>query len=117
MEGLDLKIAIASENKMASQHFGHCETFEIFNTEEGKIISEESLRNPGHKPGFLPKFLNEKGVNVIISGGMGQAAVDIFNENNIEVIVGAKGLAKDLAESYLKGQLESTGSVCHDHNH
>ena len=112
-----MKIAVASENKIASQHFGHCETFEIFNTKNGEIVSEESLKNPGHKPGFLPKFLNEKGVNIIISGGMGQAAVDIFNENNIEVIVGAKGSAKDLAKAYLKGELESTGYICHDHNH
>lgn len=112
-----MKIAIASENKIVSQHFGYCETFEIFNTKNGRIISEESLENPGHKPGFLPRFLNENGVNVIISGGMGQAAVDIFNENNIEVIVGAKGLAKDLAKDYLNGELESTGSICHDHNH
>ncbi len=111
-----MKIAVASDNSKVTGHFGHCETFEIFDTENGKIIKEESIENPGHKPGFLPNFLNDKGVNTIISGGMGGAAVDIFNEHNIEVIIGAKGDAKEAAEAYLKGELKSTGSVCH-HEH
>jgi predicted Fe-Mo cluster-binding NifX family protein len=63
----------------------------------------------------LPNYLHEKGVNVIISGGMGGGAVEIFNENGIEVIVGAKGESKAAAEAYLKGALQSTGSVCHEH--
>lgn len=111
-----LKIAIASVDKKAADHFGHCQTFEIFTCEDGKIVAEESVANPGHKPGFLPKFLHENGVNVIVSGGMGASAVNIFNENDIEVIVGARGPARDLAEAYVKGELESTGSVCH-HKH
>lgn len=45
--------------------------------------------NPGHRPGFLPVFLVEKGVKVIISGRMGQGAIDIFNEKGIEVITDA----------------------------
>ena len=111
-----MKIAVASDKGQVTGHFGHCETFEVFDSEDGKIVKEESIPNPGHKPGFLPNFLNDKGVNTIISGGMGGAAVDIFNEHNIEVIIGAKGDAKDSAEAYLKGELKSTGSVCH-HDH
>jgi predicted Fe-Mo cluster-binding NifX family protein len=54
---------------------------------------------------------------VIISGGMGGGAVDIFNEKGIEVILGASGDAKHAVENYLKGNLKSTGSICHDHSH
>jgi predicted Fe-Mo cluster-binding NifX family protein len=57
------------------------------------------------------------GVEVIIAGGMGGGAVEIFNERNIEVIVGASGDARAAAEAYLKGELKSTGSVCHKHAH
>jgi predicted Fe-Mo cluster-binding NifX family protein len=74
-------------------------------------------RNPGHRPGFLPNFLADRGVNVIISGGMGGGAVEIFNERNVEVVVGAKGDAKAAVEAYLQGSLKSTGSVCHEHQH
>jgi predicted Fe-Mo cluster-binding NifX family protein len=113
----NMKIAVASEGQNVSQHFGHCEGFTLFDTKEKQITGKEFVANPGHKPGFLPVFLNERGVNVIIAGGMGQGAVDIFNEKGIDVITGASGEAKDAVDSYLQGKLKSTGSVCHEHQH
>lgn len=115
--GDKMKIAVASENNMVTEHFGHCEGFMVFDTENNKIVKIETIPNPGHKPGFLPNFLHDKGVNVIISGGMGGGAIEIFNERNIEVITGAKGNAEDAVINYLKGELKSTGSVCHEHQH
>jgi len=112
-----MKIAVASEGRNVTEHFGHCENFNIYDTENGKILKSASVPNPGHKPGFLPNFLGDMGVNVIISGGMGGGAVDIFNERGIEVITGASGEASKAAECYLKGELKSTGSVCHEHQH
>ncbi|MGW8113931.1 NifB/NifX family molybdenum-iron cluster-binding protein [Caproicibacterium sp. NSD3] len=111
------KIAVASNHKNVTGHFGHCDNFMLYDVENSKIVKEESIDNPGHKPGFLPNFLADKGVNVIISGSMGQGAVDIFNERNVEVITGASGDAKAAAERYLKGELKSTGSICHEHQH
>ncbi|WP_027398330.1 iron-sulfur cluster carrier protein MrpORP [Anaerovorax odorimutans] len=115
--GIKMKIAVASEGKMVTEHFGHCESFIIFETENDQIVNKESVANPGHKPGFLPNFLNDMGVKVIISGGMGGGAIDIFNEKGIEVITGASGDAEAVVNEYLKGNLKSTGSVCHDHMH
>ena len=112
-----LKIAVAAEGKTVTGHFGHCEAFLVFETENGVIAKEQALPNPGHKPGFLPNYLADHGVNVIISGGMGGGAVDIFNERNVEVIIGASGDARTAVEKYLKGELKSTGSVCHEHQH
>jgi len=112
-----MKIALACEGNLITEHFGHCESFIIFDVENNKITGSNSVPNPGHRPGFLPNYLNELGVNVIMSGGMGGGAVDIFNELNIEVITGASGDAKAAAELYLSGKLKSTGSVCHEHQH
>ena len=112
-----MKIAVASNNHQVSEHFGHCEDFLIYSTEENKIINETKVGNPGHKPGFLPNFLGDQGVEVIIAGGMGGGAVEIFNERNIEVILGAKGEATAAVEAYLAGNLKSTGSICHNHEH
>jgi C_GCAxxG_C_C family probable redox protein len=112
-----IKIAVASDNEMVTEHFGHCANFNIFEVENNQIIKSESISNPGHRPGFLPNFLNDMGVNVIISGGMGGGAIDIFNEKGIEVIVGASGNAKAIVEAYLQGTLKSTGSICHEHQH
>jgi len=111
------RIAVAAEGKKVTEHFGHCVNFMLFDVENNQITKEESVDNPGHKPGFLPNFLADQGVKVIISGGMGQGAVDIFNERDVEVVTGASGDARKAAERYLKGELKSTGSVCHEHQH
>ncbi|MEQ8201912.1 MAG: P-loop NTPase [Syntrophomonadaceae bacterium] len=115
--GNKMNIAVASEQDMVTGHFGHCINFNIFEAEGARIIKHESIPNPGHKPGFLPNFLSDLGVNVVISGGMGAGAVDIFNEKGIAVILGAQGLARDAAQQYLLGGLASTGSICQDHQH
>ncbi len=112
-----MKIAIAADKEKVTEHFGHCEAFIVYNIEDGKIANKEMIPNPGHKPGFLPLFLHEKGVNTIISGGMGGGAADLFMENGIEVILGAQGLADQLIEDFLAGKLESTSDVCSDHDH
>lgn len=111
------KIAVACEGLNVTEHFGHCVNFMIFIVENGQITQEKSVPNPGHKPGFLPNFLADLGVNVIISGGMGGGAVGIFNERNVEVIVGVSGDAKTAVGNYLKGELKTTGSICHEHQH
>ena len=112
-----IRIAVASDNGMVAEHFGHCEGFEVFDVENKQIVKSETVANPGHRPGFLPNFLADRGVNVIISGGMGPGAVEIFNQRNIEVIIGAKGNAEEAAEAYLQGTLRSSGSVCREHQH
>lgn len=112
-----MKIAVASDGKQVTQHFGHCEGFWMFDSENQNITGKKFIPNPGHKPGFLPVFLHDNGAKVIISGGMGGGAVDIFNEKGVEVITGASGDAETAAKNYLKGALKSTGSVCHEHQH
>ncbi|MBN2222496.1 MAG: P-loop NTPase [Vallitaleaceae bacterium] len=112
-----MKIAVASDQEMVTGHFGHCEGFHIYEVDGDQIIGTHFVPNPGHKPGFLPNFLNDMGVEVIISGGMGGGAIDIFNEKDIEVVIGAQGTALSNVEKYLQGELQSTGSVCHSHDH
>lgn len=112
-----MKIAVACNGKEIWPHFGHCQSFNIYEEKNGKIERETTVPNPGHRPGFLPNFLADNGIDVIISGGMGGGAVEIFNERNVEVVVGAEGDAKAAVESYLRGELKSTGSICHEHQH
>lgn len=112
-----MKIAVASNNGIVAGHFGHCETFMMYDVEGKQIVNEEALPNPGHKPGFLPNFLADHGANVIIAGGMGGGAVDIFNERGVEVVVGADGDAKKAVEAFLKGELVSTGEICSHHDY
>jgi predicted Fe-Mo cluster-binding NifX family protein len=111
------KIAAACMGDQISQHFGHCENFKLFATDGGRVLSEESVPNPGHKPGFLPNFLCDQGAEAVIVGGIGGGAVEIFNERGIAVVTGAQGNARAAVEAYLSGTLVSTDSQCHEHEH
>ena len=114
-----MKIAVAAMEDTVSRHFGHCQHFLFFEAENGEIVDVETVPNPGHRPGFLPNFLADRGANVIIAGGMGGNAAEIFKSRNVDVIMGAEGDARDAAERYLSGDLHSTGSICthHEHDH
>ena len=112
-----MKIAVAAMGTAVAGHFGHCEYFIFFDTQDGKILAEQSVPNPGHRPGFLPNFLADHGAQVVIAGGMGGGAVDIFNERGVQVVVGAQGDARAAVQAFLAGELVSTGSVCHEHQH
>ena len=112
-----MKIAVSSEGKYVSGHFGHCEGFTIYNVEDGKVLNKDFTPNPGHRPGYLPVFLKGLNVNAIISGGMGETAQNLFNENEIEVVTGAEGLCDDIVQKYINGELKSTGSICSKHEY
>ena len=112
-----MKIAVASVGTEVGGHFGHCEHFRIYTVEDGKILGEELVPNPEHKPGFLPNFLGDMGVEVVIAGGMGAHAVSLFQQRNIKTMMGVQGDARTAVEQYLKGELKSTDAVCHHHDH
>ena len=110
-----MKFAIPLLNSQITPHFGHCQNFAIVETEDGKIINEDTIDPPVHQPGVYPRFLAEHNVNVIIAGGMGQKAQDLFAQNNIEVNLGvAAGTAIELVENYLNNNLKTGGNLC-DH--
>ena len=111
------KIVIASDNNMVTNHFGHCEEFIWYGVDGGEIIEKEGIKNPGHKPGFLPKYLADLGLNTLITGGIGRKAIDIFLSKDIKVITGASGQVDEVIKAYLGGNLQSTKSICEEHQH
>jgi Mrp family chromosome partitioning ATPase/predicted Fe-Mo cluster-binding NifX family protein len=113
----NMKIAIPLADGRLCMHFGHCQQFAIVEVDDGtKAITGTSyLTPPPHEPGVLPRWLHEQGANVIIAGGMGQRAQDLFSQNGIKVVVGASaGKPEDVVSAYLSGTLEVGQNVC-DH--
>jgi len=107
--------AVPTNNGKLCAHFGHCEQFAVIETENQKILNIGYLKPPVHEPGTYPRFLAEKGVSTIISGGMGIKAQDIFAQNNIEVCVGVNAdTPEKLVEQYLANELISGENLC-DH--
>ncbi|NLN45921.1 MAG: dinitrogenase iron-molybdenum cofactor [Clostridiaceae bacterium] len=111
------KIAIASDGGAVSGHFGHCEGFFVYETEGVEILRKSFIANPGHQPGLLPRLMQEAGAHVVIAGGMGGGAIELFNAAAIDVVTGAAGSVDDVVRSWLEGKLVSDGSTCHEHKH
>lgn len=116
-EKTNMKIAIPLADGKLAMHFGHCASFALIeaDADEKKIVKREDLQAPPHEPGLLPKWLAERGANLIIAGGMGQRAQDLFCQHGIGVVIGAPaGTPEALVASFLAGTLQSGENVC-DH--
>ncbi len=112
-----MRIALPLANGTLAMHFGHCEQFALVDVDEStrQIVKTDTVVPPPHEPGLLPRWLAEKGANVIIAGGMGGRAQGLFAEQGIQVIVGAPADApKTLVRTYLDGALQSGENLC-DH--
>jgi len=103
-----------AEGKLCS-HFGHCDQFALIETAEGEIKAKTMHTPPPHEPGVLPKWLHEMGAHIIIAGGMGSRAQQLFVENGIKVVTGAPAdTPESLVRQYLSDSLVTGGNVC-DH--
>jgi predicted Fe-Mo cluster-binding NifX family protein len=112
---MDKRIAVPTSNDMLDEHFGHCKKFTIIDIEEGKVINTIALDAPPHQPGLLPPWLAERGVTDVIAGGMGQRAIQIFNQHGVNVFVGAPRLSPyELVEGFMNGSLVFNANYC-DH--
>ena len=110
-----MKFAIPLAEGKLTAHFGHCQEFALVEVEDSQIKNKETLVPPPHEPGVLPKWLHEMGTNVIIAGGMGARALDLFAQNNVKVIVGASALTpEELVKQYLDNALTTGDNLC-DH--
>jgi len=115
--GKKMRIAVPLAQGKMSLHFGHCDQFAIFDIDDNlkKVINRNDETPPGHEPGVLPRWLHENNVNVIIAGGMGQRAQQLFTQNDIKVVVGASsGTPEELVLAYLQDTLHTGDNIC-DH--
>jgi ATP-binding protein involved in chromosome partitioning len=110
-----VKFAIPMAQGKLCAHFGHCEQFAIVETEDDEIKNTSMHTPPPHEPGVLPRWLSEMGANVIIAGGMGMRAQQLFTQNGISVVTGAPGESPEsLVSQYTSGSLVTGPNAC-DH--
>jgi ATP-binding protein involved in chromosome partitioning len=111
------RIAVPVTNGLLCAHFGHCETFALMDVDrkKGLIVHREDITAPPHEPGLLPRWLQGKGATIIIAGGMGSRAKGLFDEQGIQVIVGAQpDTPEAVVHAYLANTLVTGENVC-DH--
>ncbi len=112
-----MRIAIPMADGRFAQHFGHCEKFALIDVDPvtKQITASTEVAAPEHQPGLLPPWLKERGVNLVIAGGMGSRAQMLFQAAAVEVLTGAPSeSAATLVRRYLDGKLVTGANVC-DH--
>ena len=112
-----MQIAIPVADGRLAMHFGHCEQFAMVDVDEAtrQPAAKRLLNPPPHEPGVLPRWLHEQGATMIIAGGMGQRAQQMFAQNGVQVLVGAPTRTpEEIVAAYLDGTLELGQNAC-DH--
>ena len=112
-----MRIAIPLTAGRLSAHFGHCEQFAVVDVDDQSrsIKGQELLSPPAHQPGVLPQWLGGIQVTMVIAGGMGQRAQQLFAQHGIEVVCGGPDAGpEEIATQYLQGQLALGENIC-DH--
>ena len=112
-----MRIAIPVSDGRLDPHFGHCRSFSLIDVDpaEKKITGAHLVDAPPHEPGALPAWLAEKGADLVLAGGMGTRAIQLFDAQGVQVIVGVPGLdPESLASAYLAGEIGAGTNAC-DH--
>ncbi|MFA5403582.1 MAG: NifB/NifX family molybdenum-iron cluster-binding protein [Ignavibacteria bacterium] len=115
-----MKVAIPSNSGNVDEHFGHCEYFMVYTTNENKeIINEELIASSngcGCKSDIVEK-LSTIGVKVMLAGNIGGGAVNKLSSYGITVIRGCSGDIKNVLNEWLKGNIKDNGELCKEHEH
>lgn len=112
-----MKIAVTFDNGEIFQHFGRTEHFKLYEVEDKKVVSSKVIATNGTGHGALAGLLAGEGIDVLICGGIGGGAQAALEEAGIKLVAGAEGNTDEAVETYLRGELISTGSNCHHHDH
>ena len=91
----------------------------VIDEENNTITAIEERTPPEHIPGLYPRWVAQFGVTDVIAGGMGQKAIDLFNEQCINAFVGGPmKSAQEIVLDFLSDKLVLQANYCnHDGDH
>lgn len=113
-----MKIAVTYENGEIFQHFGHTEQFKVYDIEDGKMVSSQVVGSDGSGHGALAGLLSDKGIDVLICGGIGGGAQIALANAGIKLYGGVSGNADAAVQAFLDGRLDYDPDVkCGHHEH
>jgi len=114
---MKIAVPVTIENQIDG-HFGHCESYGVFSvSDNNEIIEIKKVASPqgcGCKSD-IASVLASDGVTIMLAGGIGGGAINVLNNNGIEVIRGCSGDATEVVKLFLSGLVEDSGSSCHQH--
>lgn len=112
-----MKIAVAYESGRVFQHFGHSQAFRVYDVQDGKIITAETVPTQGSGHGALAGFLAARGVDTLICGGIGAGARQALAQAGIRLFPGVQGPADEAVKDLLAGTLAYNPDTVCTHHH
>ena len=122
-----MRVAVSADDSnglssVVSPHFGRCPYYVLVDLDDREVQRVSAVENPyyaRHEPGQVPSFIQGQGANVMLAGGMGRRAIDLFQRYGIEAVTGASGRVQHALERYLGGALQGAEpcaeSTAHGH--
>ena len=106
-------------DEAVGQHFGMVPFYTIVDSETETVTVLPNTSSHTGGVGYPPELLHAEGVDVLVCGGLGSRAVQMFEERGIRVFVQASGTVKDALAMYEAGELPeaSDENVCREHGH
>lgn len=111
-----MRIAVAYENGMVFQHFGHTQQFKVYEVEDGVVLREEIVDAAGSGHGALAGFLGGLGAEAVICGGIGAGAQAALAQAGIRLYGGVSGSADEAVRALAAGTLSYRPDVCCNHH-
>ncbi|MDC1106694.1 NifB/NifX family molybdenum-iron cluster-binding protein [Prolixibacteraceae bacterium] len=114
------KIAIPTTHEgYLEQHFGHTSYFTFYEVEDNKIVRKSQILAPPHKPGLLPEWMVSHHITDVITSGMGNKALTLFQEKKIAVFTGVAQASSDqVMEQFLEhGLIQGSNGCTHGPGH
>ena len=111
-----MKIAVTYEAGEIFQHFGHTQSFQFYDVEDGKVVESQVVDTNGSGHGALATLLAENDIDVLICGGIGGGAQMALAQAGIKLYGGVSGSADAAVEALLKQELDYNPNVqCNHH--
>lgn len=108
-----MRIAIPCADGEIDPHFGHTETFKLYDLKDGEIVSDLTLPTFGSGHQAMAEFLRAARADVLICGGIGAEAQRILTAQGVAIYPGFGGSADDAARAFAIGALQKgAGGPC-----
>ncbi len=113
-----IAVPITSNNKI-EEHFGHSEFYEIYTFSNTNEILDLQLLKSEKGCAFksnLINFLAISGVTFMLSGSIGDKAINKLNKEGIDVVRGCSGNSADVILQFIEGEISDNGISCSCYN-
>ncbi|MDD4307423.1 MAG: NifB/NifX family molybdenum-iron cluster-binding protein [Thermoplasmata archaeon] len=104
-------------DEAVGEHFGRVPTYTIVDNETGKVqVIQNNTTHMGGS-GYAPDLISGHGANIMLCGGLGRKAIQMFEEKGIMVYVGATGTVADAIGLWKAGKLQpaTNETACQQH--